>query len=290
MLISLDYKFIFIANLKNASTAIEAALRPFADIALVESRFDKHLPFADIESRFRWVFDRASREEYLIFGVMRDPVDWVISLYNSHGEQRFHDAQNMYTGNMTFSQFLEEWFEHNPDQIVPQYTRFLGADGNIGANYLISYSKLEEGMHFVGDRLGIPVAKLSPLDRLNVSEPRLCRDDLSAEEHHWISRHFEDDRRFMTRFCDRPLGEAERDWKRASNTDVDLVHAIYRVFLLREPDPEGMVHSLQLLRNGGSAEDLMRWCLRSQEFYQKHQDFIGAHLNPPPVVTQETSE
>lgn len=209
MLISLSRKFIFIANLKAASTAIEEVLRPISQIALVESRFGKHMPYQLIERRFSWIFDLVKRQDFLIFGVIRDPVDSVISLYNSHRDTKFKDDPNLYTGNMSFDEFLDRWPEKNKDQIRPQFTRFIGSNGKIGANYIISYPRLDEGLEYIAAILRVP--GLRQLPRSNVSEPSIRRTDLTASQLVWISERFSDDERFITRFCDRALSDADRE-------------------------------------------------------------------------------
>jgi hypothetical protein len=97
MLISLDYKFIFVANLKSASTSIENALRPFCEIALIESRFEKHAPLSEIERRFSWIGDIIPWSDLFKVGVIRDPIDFIISIYNSHADPKFSNDPPIYT-------------------------------------------------------------------------------------------------------------------------------------------------------------------------------------------------
>jgi glycosyltransferase involved in cell wall biosynthesis len=299
MLISLSRKFIFIANLKTASTSIEAALRPMADIALAQSQFGKHIPFREIERRFSWVFNILDHEEFFIFGIIRDPADFVISIYNSHSHKKFADNPKLFTGGMDFAQFFQEWTKRNPDQLVPQYTRFLTQDGKIGANYIISYSRLEEGLEYVANNLGVPA--LRELRRLNVSEQRVSRTGLSQEHLTWISRHFERDYAFMERFGDRFLGAEERaaagrvhevsaadglqvgeaPWKEA------VIGALYRVLHLREPDAIGLRDGVELLRKGRSFDDLMRGCLRSREFGANYKKFIRTYVRAEHLEAKE---
>jgi hypothetical protein len=208
MLISLTRKFIFIANLKTASTAIEAVLRPFSEIALVESRFGKHMPYQLIEQRFGWVFEVVNRQDFLIFGVMRDPVGLVISLYNSHRDRKFKDSQRLYTGDMDFDEFLDKWAEKNKDQMRPQLTRFLAADGKIGANYIISYENLTDGLEYVAGVFGTAGLRQPP--RSNVSEAQINRNTLTRGQLAWISERFGEDQRFMARYCDRRLSEIDQ--------------------------------------------------------------------------------
>jgi len=91
MLLSLNKKFLFIANLKTASTSIERVLAPHCELRLTQSNHGKHQSFVEIAERFRWLLGVANVEDLFIFGVIRDPVDFVISLYNSHKREQFKD-------------------------------------------------------------------------------------------------------------------------------------------------------------------------------------------------------
>lgn len=294
MLISLDYKFIFVANLKTGSTAIESALREYSEIALVESQFEKHAPLSEIERRFSWVFDLITRQAFFIFGVIRDPVDYVISIYNSHADDKFLDNPSLYTRGLSFFDFRNKWAEANFEQLLPQYHRFLRRDGSFGLDYLMAYERLPESFRSVTERLGIS----AKLEHLNVSERLLGRRDLTAGDLEWIDAHFRQDRRLLSNWCDRTLTEADR---RSAGAELipmsaqphrlepsnpyqlsggweELVHALYRVLLLREPDLPGLRGGLELLRNGSDFENLMRGCLKSEEFARSYQRFTKAYI------------
>ena len=78
MLLSLSKKFLFIANLKTASTAIERVLAPHCELRLTSSPFGKHQSFVEFAERFRWLLSVTAIEDLFIFGVIRDPVDFVL--------------------------------------------------------------------------------------------------------------------------------------------------------------------------------------------------------------------
>jgi hypothetical protein len=226
MVIGLSRGFIFIANLKSASTAIEVALRPLAEIVFMEPMHLKHLPFSEIQDKFSWIFQMIPQQDFLIFAVMRDPIDFMISLYNSHTKDDFKNSPDVYTGDMNFDEFLSTWCAIFYDQTAPQYTRLLDCNGDIAANFIISYNRLREGLQYVASRIGAPV--LCPLAPANVSPHRFSRDDLTRSQLAWISQHFEDDRRFMKQFCDRLLTPADqRSWGGDAST-TDLVDAAQR--------------------------------------------------------------
>jgi len=201
MLLSLTKKFLFIANLKTASTSIERVLGTYSEIRLSQSRFGKHQSFAEFAERFRWILNLANVNDLFIFGVMREPVDYVLSLYNSHRVEQFRSSPKLYTGNMDFTQFIAEWVPKNVDQLRPQHSRFTSAEGRLVTNLLISFQKLEAGMEMVADRL--QVRELLSLPKTNPSPTGIGRADLTREQIAWINARFERDREFMEKFCDR---------------------------------------------------------------------------------------
>ena len=77
MLISLSKRFIFVANLKTASTAIEQALSPYSEISLNRAEWGKHSSLANIQAQFAWIFDIVKFEDFVIFGVIR--IQWSLS-------------------------------------------------------------------------------------------------------------------------------------------------------------------------------------------------------------------
>jgi hypothetical protein len=204
MLVSLTKKFLFIANLKTASTSIERALSPYAEIRLVQSHFGKHQSFSEFSERFKWLLSCVNVHELFIFGIMRDPADYVLSLYNSHHVEQFRNTPKLYTGDMDFGRFIAEWVPRNADQLRPQFTRFIGTEGRVVANLIISYDRLTEGLEIVADRLDLK--ELRNLSHVNPSPSHLTRNDLSPEHLAWINTRLEKDREFMARYCDRLLG------------------------------------------------------------------------------------
>ena len=200
MIINLRQNFIFLATLKTASTSIEAALRPRAEICLMESRFGKHMTVAQMMTNFGWLCAEQDIKQFLIFGGVRDPYDFMLSLYNSHNSAHFMEkAPRLYTGGMTFTDFLQRWVPDNASQVIPQYRRFLDSTGKIGANYIVSYEKLSEGLDTIMARLGRE--PLVGLKSLNESSGTLRRSDLTPEELGWIRDHFKEDFAFILKYC-----------------------------------------------------------------------------------------
>lgn len=201
MLLSLNKKFLFIANLKTASTSIERVLAPHCELRLTQSNHGKHQSFVEVAERFRWLLGVANVEDLFVFGVVRDPVDFVISLYNSHKREQFKDNAKLYTGDMDFARFLSQWVPKNADQLKNQYVRFISTEGRLITNLLISYDKLSEGLAIVAERLGVP--ELTQLPQANKSPQGLGRKDLTQEQLDWIEQRFRRDKEFIDRHANK---------------------------------------------------------------------------------------
>jgi hypothetical protein len=306
MLISLTKKFVFIANLKTASTAIEHVLRSYAQLRLLESRFGKHQTFRQIESRFGWMLEQIAPNELFVFGVIREPVDYMLSLYNSHMDPKFKQSAALYTGDLDFDQFLNEWTQRNAEQVKQQHLRFLDRSGRIAANYIISYQKLAEGLKFVGDRLAIP--DLASIPTENPSYGRFQISSITGTQREHIDARFAQDVAFLHCYCDRSLNSrlqfggknafvagavarmdpalpnqvaaAHSAFESDNQTDPEellatqIVRALYRTFLLREPDPSGFDNLVEQIRRRQPIEEILHKILESPEFSSKHERFL----------------
>jgi hypothetical protein len=202
MLISLRKEFIFVANLKTASTAIEKQLRSVCEVAILQTRFGKHHGLDEIEKRFSWVFDYVRRDEMFVFGVIRDPVDFLVSLYNFHKEAFL--GQPSYTGGISFEQFMSDWTRRNSWQCRPQSERFRNKEGVFDLDYLIDYAKLDEQLAQVCRILKVRQAVLT---RENVSPPDFSRDQVPEEMAARIRSMYPADMEYLTTATGRVLRE-----------------------------------------------------------------------------------
>jgi hypothetical protein len=174
MLLSLNRRFIFVANLKTASTAIEACLRPFSEICIARTEFGKHASFGEIEERYSWAFDLIKRENFVVFGIIRDPLDYVLSIYNFHQKPDFL-GQQTFTGDKSFTEFYETWKKRDSWQLRPQYKRFLDRNGGFALDYLFDFDQLGEEWPQICKILGVPDKELRSL---NVSPIGARRSDI----------------------------------------------------------------------------------------------------------------
>ena len=188
MLLSLNRRFIFVANLKTASSAIEAALSPKADIRFTQTQFGKHDPLSVISQKYAWVKRYVPYEDFYVFAVIRDPVDHLLSLYNSHQKDEFNGKVHS-TKNMSFDEFLDVWCGRSW-QAKPQHQRFVDTHGRFKLSHLVLYEDLADEFGQICTRLKLGWIELG---RKNPSPAVLTRDDLtSAQVAQVKSRYAED--------------------------------------------------------------------------------------------------
>lgn len=72
---------------------------------------------------------------------------------------------------------------------------------------------------------------------------------------------------------------ARRDASGQSISAADLLAALYRTFLGRDPDPVGLRDGLAMLRNGFKIEEVAKWVLLSGEFAAQHKEFIARFVH-----------
>lgn len=72
--------------------------------------------------------------------------------------------------------------------------------------------------------------------------------------------------------------------------DLQQVQAAYRCILGREPEPEGLAHWTQFLREGGSYDKLIQSFVRSAEFQRRLGDSVRAEDLPKPAPAAPAPE
>jgi hypothetical protein len=170
MLIGLERKFVFVANTKTASTSIEAALGPVAEIALGGSPACKHVPLHDAISAHPEIFAQDGQwpRFFFKFGVMRDPLDWIGSWFRYRKSNR---VESPLPAEMSLAEFWErqDWnFRRADGRRYLQRHMFCGPEGKVLADVIIPYHRLPEMFAEICVALGAEV----PLPRENVSRLR----------------------------------------------------------------------------------------------------------------------
>ncbi|MFN6953659.1 MAG: sulfotransferase family 2 domain-containing protein [Acetobacteraceae bacterium] len=205
MLISLSHRFVFVANVKTASTSIEAALRPYTEIAISETRFGKHIGLAEIEKRFDFIFRKQPLSSFFVFAVVRDPVDMLVSVYSSHHKPEFKGERH-YTGDLTFDQFLETFRQRQSWQLVPQAQRLRDRTGRLHMDYIIDFDRLPAQFDEVLSLIGLPP---TALPTFNESPDVMSVADVPAETRARIAEDYKRDYRILRLMAGRWLRAPE---------------------------------------------------------------------------------
>ena len=162
MLISLEHRLLFVCVPKCASTSIESALLPYADMNLRGTPGLRHLGIRDFDTHIRPLLEQFGGAPALeSFCVLRDPLDWAHSWFRYRGRRSLarpdHPNHDNYTGDMSFDAFVEALLEPDP----PDYAR-IGTqawllerpDGTLAVDHLFDYARLKRLKAFLRDRIG----------------------------------------------------------------------------------------------------------------------------------------
>jgi hypothetical protein len=170
MLIGVEKRFIFVANTKSASTTIQHALMEHAEIHRGGSPERKHIPLAEIYGTYDFLFGQPGHapDSYFAFGVMREPIDWILSWFRYRKGLKNPGAL---PEDMAFARFWErsDWNITRPDgRRHLQRQKFCDSGDRVLADVIIPYHDLEAGFARICNALGLP----DRLPRKNVSRIR----------------------------------------------------------------------------------------------------------------------
>ena len=164
MLIDLKRRIIFIAGLKTGSTTIERLFAKQVDIRITRSEWGKHHGVRQVCDRYSWIFDIHPLEDFYIWGVIREPKDWLLSLYRSHQHEKFKNKPTLYTGNMNFREFFRDWRGANKRQSALQRDRFLKND-ELCVHHIIPFCRLNEGVRRMAPLYDVELSQVPNLNK-----------------------------------------------------------------------------------------------------------------------------
>jgi hypothetical protein len=156
MLIGVRKRFIFIASSKTASTSIEHALSNHAEIHRPGNSERKHVPWKKVRNQYSFLFNlpEYSPETFFRFGVVREPVEWILSWYNYRRGNRIHSPL---PNDMTFEQFWagSEWLKK-----TSQKSKFIDNDGICRFDLIIPHEAVTKTFPVLMKKLKIPNVEL----------------------------------------------------------------------------------------------------------------------------------
>lgn len=191
MLISVKKKFVFIANSKTASTSIENALTKFAEINRNGGAQRKHVKWLKVKREYKFLFNlkKYRPESFFRFGVVREPIEWVLSWYNyRRGNKK---VQHTLPFNTTFEQFWakDEWLKN-----ASQKHHFTDNDGICRFDLIMPQHEIKTMFPIVMKSLGLAQVKL-PISNKSIGK-KVKRSDLSSEIIAEINAYYREDFEF----------------------------------------------------------------------------------------------
>lgn len=180
MLVFWKARFVLLAVPKTGTTAIEAALAPLADAAILNPPGLKHCGVGKWRRDLAPFFEQRGRRPLELVATMREPVSWLGSWWRYRARPA-RDGHPNSTRGIGFDAFVEAHLAQDP----PPFAR-VGAQARMldgGVDHLFRHDRPEALHGFLAERLG----PLPPIGRRNVSPagdpvlpPRLL-DRLRAE-------------------------------------------------------------------------------------------------------------
>ena len=189
MLISHTHRFIYIHVLKTAGTSVSACFAPYSRFVdrlvygyyptvkffnafnIVFNRkgiewltgFTKHAKAVDVRSKV----PAALFEEYFKFGFVRNPWDWMVSLYfYLQGNKRL--AAHKRVSKMTFSEFIKTRCRNNSLQ---QIDFISDPERRMLVDFVGRFECLEEDIRYICSRLDITAPQL-PQKNISYRRPQ----------------------------------------------------------------------------------------------------------------------
>lgn len=142
---------------KTGTTALEAALRPHADIVLANPPELKHLPVYRYNRFMEKMFNKATGRTPETVAVVREPIDWLGSWFRYRQRPQLNGQPNS-TAGVDFDSFVLEYTKGKPAPFanVGSQAKFLqGDDGSLsGVTHLFRYDRLDQLYGFLESRLG----------------------------------------------------------------------------------------------------------------------------------------
>ena len=168
MLVCLDKKLAFLAMTKAASTSIETALTPHADIIFSGDSRVKHISARKFR-RFMKPYLTNMGHEVETCCVFRDPIDWLFSWYCYRARPQLAGMPES-TADISFANFAEDYLARpERNKGIGRPSRFVtDQTGAVIVDRIFRYDALPTFVSFLEERFETPLE----IARMNTSETR----------------------------------------------------------------------------------------------------------------------
>jgi hypothetical protein len=201
MILSVRHGFLYFAMPKTATTAIESLLGPYGDISLERTAHFKHISCAELRARYSQLFSSCySYECFFRFGVVREPVSWVVSWYNFRSRPELADPKSPnhrnYLGAYTLEEFVEELEAQEPRsfaRIGTQSDFYRLPEHELGVHALVRHDHLHDDLARITAYLPIDLSHGLSITRANESPSRISRSHVTTATRDRILQVFAED-------------------------------------------------------------------------------------------------
>ncbi len=180
MLVFWKARLVLLAVPKTGTTALEEALLPYADTAILNPPQQKHCTVKRYRNQLQKFFEQRGQRKLELMAVVREPVGWLSSWYRYRARDAIAGHANSTQG-VSFDAFVEAWLEDDPPAFakVGRQSRFVAEeDGTLGIDHLFSHAHLEQAVGFLEGRvkakLNVGRTNVSPTQATDLS-PRVLR-------------------------------------------------------------------------------------------------------------------
>ncbi len=167
MLVFYKANLVFLSVPKTGTTAYEAALRPYADMAISEPPMLKHAPVYRYNRFVRPMYLKVCDTDLDVMAVMREPISWLGSWWR-YRQRPFMAGKPNATHGISFDDFVLAYMKGNKPGFadVGSQARFLERQPNgTGVTHLFRYEDQPRLQAFLTERVGVTFE----LERHNVS-------------------------------------------------------------------------------------------------------------------------
>ncbi|SFI21095.1 gamma-glutamyl kinase [Jannaschia pohangensis] len=181
MLIFWKEQLAILAVPKTGTTALEQALTPFADAAILNPPGLKHCTVRKFRRELSGFFEQKGKRPLALCAVMREPISWLGSWYRYRGRPQLDGHPNS-TAKVSFDEFIDAYLSAKPPEFARVGSQAQFLEG--GVDYLFRYDRPEDLLGFLQDRLGrsidLPRLNVSPVIELTLSEKMRSRLEKQA--------------------------------------------------------------------------------------------------------------
>ncbi len=166
MLVFWEERLVYLATPKTGSTAIEAALAPYASLVVTRPPALKHTGVRRYRRFLEPYLMAAAKAPFEVVALMREPRDWLASWYRYRSRETGVEPEKSTRG-LSFDDFVNGWCgTPRPAWAeVGAQAKFLGPAGGARVDRLFRYEDIEGFTAFLSSRLGREIR----LERRNVS-------------------------------------------------------------------------------------------------------------------------